>query len=207
MATMTELFTQVRRHLLESSKGDEFAKWTPAELLTYANLESVGLLNLIKDDALVQFQKKSTTVGSSGVAQIPSDAMHILGFQVAGVTPVMLKSNERSRFESDGYLGTTGNPVAIFSGNVSVDANDIYGRLDFKPANNATITWYYIPKLPDVTSSQDLEAPDWYLDLLVLATVARALIANGQINEAEPFLLKRNEQVKMINERPAGVMI
>lgn len=207
MATMTTIFTRVRRHLLESKKGEEFAGWTPAELLTYANEETVNLLTVLKDDVLSQFQKKSTTSGSSGVASIPSDALKILNYQIDGVTPVKLPSSQRYRFENDGFLGTTSSPVAIFSGNASVDGNSLYGRLDFKPANNATITWYYIPKLPDVSSSQVLEAPDWFIDLVVLSTVSRALTAAGSFNEAEAFLNKRTERIKIINESPSKVLV
>ena len=117
----------------------------------------------------------------------------------------LLNPDERNRFTSDPWIPAVSgqNYVAIFSGDSGVDSNGLYGRLEYHPNDNATVTYTIIPKLPDISSSQNLNAPDWLFDILCLGATARAFLASEDFSNYEYYKSLRDERIAVINQGSA----
>jgi hypothetical protein len=180
--------------------------WSDLEIIDYIANEIYSLPDDFDPDALFSIVKDGvTTSGVTGVAPLPADLAVPVVVQIDDVVTPVLKATRRFRFDNDAFLpGTTNKPVAIFSGASTLD-NGQYGRLRYRPANNATITWQYIPVLPVLTDSQNLELPDRLADVIVLGATARAY-ANAEMMEQALYYEKKKEQrVAKVNNTLVGV--
>lgn len=186
--------------------------WTDIQILEWLNTELARLPQLLPDGAIVHLIKKDTTAGTAGVASLPPDMLKFITLEVGGVVAGLLPPKDKNRFANDAFLpATTNRPLAIFSGASAVDGNNLYARIEYRPANNATLTWTYIPKIPDVAQAdsagagaQTLQMPDHYADLLVLGATIRAFTASEDFSSASAFRSIYNERLQAIGASQAG---
>ncbi len=180
--------------------------FTDTAIIDWINAELATVPTYLSGDALAQIVKKTSTPGTSGVASLPVDALKIISVEIGGRVAALLNPDEKNRFTSDPWIPAVSgqNYVAIFSGDSTVDSSGLYGRLEYRPNDNATVTYTIIPKLPDISSSQNLNAPDWLFDILCLGATARAFLASEDFNNYEYYKSLRDERIAVINQGSVG---
>ena len=180
--------------------------FTDVAIIDWINAELAAVPTYLNDDALVHIIKKTTTSGTSGVASLPSDALKIISVEIGGRVAALLNPDEKNRFTSDPWIPAVSgeNYVAIFTGSTSVDSDNLYGRLEYRPNDNATVTYTIIPKLPDISSSQSLNAPEWLFDILCLGATARAFLASEDFDNYRLYKGLRDERISVINQGNLG---
>ncbi len=180
--------------------------FTDVAIIDWLNAELAAVPTYLNDDALVHIIKKTTMSGTSGVASLPADALKIISVEINGRVAALLSPDEKNRFSDDPWIPAVSgtNYVAIFTGSTGVDSNNLYGRLEYKPNDNATVTYTIIPKLPDISDSQTFTAPEWLFDILALGATARAFLASEDFDNYRLYKNLRDERIVAINQGSIG---
>ena len=174
--------------------------WSDIAIIEWINSEQDALMALLTAEALATVTKRSTTAGTAGVAPNPTDMIRPIAITVGDRVAGLLNPDEQTRFKDDAFLpATTERPLAIFINGVSPTDG-----LRYRPANNVTITWDYVPRLAEMTTTQDTELPDHYVSLLVLSVTATAFLASEDHNNHGLWKNLRDDRIKATNTLHAG---
>lgn len=181
--------------------------YSDVDLFNWINAEQDELVDVLTNDALLLLLKRGNTGAVAGFgggitafAALPSDAVRIISADISGRVVAILNPKERTRFYDDPFIpGTANEPVGIYSQDGTTPG------IELRPNNNATVKWTYIPRITEVSLSQDdVSMPDHYVDLLVLGATARALRSSEDYTQAREFETKKFTRIKAINEQNQG---
>lgn len=180
----------------------EKSVWTDPQIIEWLNSELSSLAHLLDDKVAASLIKKETVAGASGVLAIPDDMIRLIGIETTdgSGTVTMLHPTQRDRFNDDD-TASEAHRVVIPSGATSVDGNNIFGTYQYKPTDVESFDFYYIPKLADLTTSQDLQAPNWLADLLVLGATVRGFMASDDFDKAREFRGYRDDFIALANRQ------
>lgn len=176
--------------------------WSDPHILEWLNGELASIAHLLDERVAPQLIKRSTVSGVSGVLQIPSDMVRLVSLRLTdgSGTVHLLHPSQRYRFDDDD-VGSNSYRLVIPAGSSSVDANQFYGRFEYKPTGNTSFDFDYIPKLADVSSSQVLQAPDWLADILVAGATYRGFVASDDFTKAQAYKTQRDELITLANRQ------
>ena len=164
--------------------------WSDAQLIEYLNAEQDALMDLLSNEALMQITKYADTSGTLGVGDLPSDMQRFISVSANGYNLGLLKPDEFNRLQTDAFIS-----ASITRGVAIVQGAKIY----YKPASNVTLKVSYVPRLAELTTSQDTQLPDWMTTLLTLRTTAHAFLASEDFANANAYLAMANERINAAN--------
>jgi len=168
----------------------EAGQWTDRQIIDALNGEQDEILEKLSDEALINVATRGTTAGTAGVGVLPTGMIRPITVLVDSVVAGVLNVDEENRFYNDPFLpGTTNHPVGLYSGRSFL----------YRPANNATLTWSYIGRLAELSSSQSTELPDHYADLLVLLACKRLFAISEDFDSMKAFKILSDERLQAIN--------
>lgn len=175
--------------------------YTDSYILQLLNNALNSLPLWLSDYHLKVAQKKAVTTGVSGVTTIPEDLIYHFRIDVNDRRASVLENNQYKKFREDPFLFDSNNPVVIFTGETSVDSNNQFGRLEYRPDNNVNIQWYYLPRLSDVNESSNIQLPTYLDYLITLDATQRALEASEDFDNAQVYEKQKTEQIQLINNK------
>lgn len=177
------------------------------ELLGYLNQEQEEMMNLLSTEALVTVVRKKNTSGTTGFAALPADFMRNAqdAVKIGGIVAPIYPLSESMVLDGDDAFtpGTTSEYAACYSAQDQGDGTFLQG-IDYKPANNVTVTWHYIARPTAMTIDGNASLSDELLDIQVLGATARALLASEDHGLAAGWLKKRDQQIQAKNQISQG---
>lgn len=170
------------------------------EILSHLNDEQVELVNVLSNDALQNWIRRTEVDGTTGFAPFPSNMIRLIAAEVGdGVICPIYQPEEAMIFVDDAFVPGTSpaEPVGFVSSKL-ISAVNTPG-LAYRPANNADVFITHIPKPDDMTLSGNASLPDDFMDMLVLGATARALLQTEDHNQAANWLKKRDQIITAKN--------
>lgn len=159
------------------------------DILVWLNAASAQVIQFASDGALWDYLKTATTSGSQVTGKsysrsaIPSDMAKLpVSVLVEDRTARILSSKARTRFIDDTYLGE----CVFFEG----AEDDAATTVLYKPNQNATLTWQYVPTPDTITFTVNCNLPTRFHHAVVAWAIYEAW------KSKERFDLAKVEQEK-----------
>lgn len=168
--------------------------WDDAQLIEILNSSQDALLDLLVDDALLQLTKRANADGTTGVGDVPTDLLRFISVEANGYSVGIVKPDERNRLQTDAFRSESiTRPVGMFVG----------GKLRYYPASNVTLNYNYVPRMAELTTSQDCQLPDHLASLLVLKATSHAFSESEDFDNAKFYNDMAMQRIQAINTQYA----